>query len=66
MRCFLGLGHAMGQIAALGGVAGTEVVGWLDEGMGRKEADFLVMAVSLAAAALMPLLRARPAREVTA
>jgi hypothetical protein len=41
--------------------------GWLTDATGGQGVAFLVMAVSLAAsAALMPLVRATPAREVTA
>lgn len=52
---------------ALGGFAGSYLVGWLDAGTGSPTASFLLMAVSLAlAAALIPLVRvgaSRPASE---
>lgn len=48
-------------------IAGGAMYGWLTDATGGQGVAFLVMAVSLAAsAALMPLVRATPAREVTA
>ena len=47
------------SFGALGGFVGTYVVGWLNDATGGKNASFLVLAVSLAAAAvIMPFVTA--------
>jgi sugar phosphate permease len=47
------------SFGALGGFAGTYIVGWLNDATGGKNASFLVLAVSLAAAAvIMPFVTA--------
>lgn len=50
---------------ALGGFAGSYLVGWLDSTTGSSSASFLLMALSLAASAVLMLLVRRPAPAAT-
>ncbi len=49
------------SFGALGGFAGSYLVGWLDSTTGSSSASFLLMAVSLALASAIMLLLRQPA-----